>query len=387
MHSARRRWIKTAGGDGRPTQTLSGVLRLAAVIVAGSIGGHALAQPAVGGGLPCSIASAERVDSAAEEQIREFVRKHIELLKSDSPHTCSRAREALMEPLACQPVSVSFRLKYSEIAEPALTPLVAGSDDRIAINALRVSARLRTTSSLRTIEAGLGSKSAPVRFGASSAARDLFSQLAVDSFGFPENSVDRLMDRLASSLTTESDAIVGDGLALALCEGPKAAAALRTKGAARLNPALAERIKTLRGDAKSSAVWVDVAYRALDSSRLTMMEQVAAGGADKAVAVSAALLGGQALAMARDRMATTSEADRPALVRLVNAAEITMVWAHNSATGQKVGEKALQKAFESAASTGKVSEFSDAIESWIGPAGLLTKAPYSASAADFAARP
>lgn len=360
---------------------------LVAAMLAGASAGSAYAQPAVGGALPCSIAAAERVDAGAESQIREFIRKHIEALKPGDPLACSRARDALMEPLACQGVSVSFRLKYSEIIEPMLTPLASGADDGVAINAMRVAARLRTTSSLRTIEAGLAAGSAPVRFGASAAARDLFSQLAVDSFGFPENSVDRLMDRLASTLKTEGDAIVGDGLTLALCEGPRAAANLRTKGAAMLNPALAERVKTLRTDPKSSAVWVDVIYRALDSSRLTMMEQVAAGGADKTVATSAAVLGGQALAMARDRMATTSEADRAALVRLVNAAEITMVWAHNSVTGQKVGEKSLQKAFESAASTGRASEFTDAIESWIGTTGLLTKAPYSASAADFAPKP
>lgn len=376
MHIARRRQVQHA-------VRVVGVA--ASWLIASWAATPLLAQPAVGDALPCTLAAAERVDAAAEAQIRSFVERQVDMLDGDH-QAQSRARDLLMEPLACQPVGVSFRLKYSEIAEPLLTPLVNGENERVAVNALRVAARLRTTGSLRPIEAGLASKSAAVRYGASAAARDLFAQLAVDSFGFPENSVDRLMDRLATTLTTETDPIVGDGLVLALCDGPSASAALRNKGASRVNPALAVRVKSLRAEGATGAAWVDVTYRALDASRLTILEQIAAGGAEKAVATSAAVLGGQALALARDRMKSGSEADRAAMMRLVNAAEITMVVSHNAITGQKVGEKALQRAFEAAASSGDAGQFATAIDSWIGASGLLTKAPYSANAADFASK-
>lgn len=354
-----------------------------AALVIALVAGSASAQlGALGGGLPCEVAARQSIDGAAEQQIRSFIEPHASKLTASDRAQVKEAREALLEPLACNGVSVAFRLKYAEAMERVLTPLAKGNDEFVAVNALRIAGRLRAGISLPTLEAGLAHASPVVRYGAAAALRDLLTQLAADQAGFPENSIDRAMDRLASTLAAEPDALVGDGLVLALASGPEQNAAMRVKGAERYTAALETRLKALRaGPAAAATAWSDAAYRALDASRLTILEQIAAGQTDRALLQRTALLGGQALALARDGAAGASESQKATLSRLVAAAESAMVIAHNALTGQKVGERGLQRAFDEGGSA-----FGNAINAWTGADGLLLKAPYNANAADFAPR-
>ena len=347
--------------------------------------GPAMGQVGIGRGLSCEDAAREQVDSGLERKIREVVADHAAALGGKDEAAASRAREELMSPLGCPTVSVEFRLKYAEVVEPALAPLVAGTDERVAANALLVCGRLKASIGLRPLEAGLANANPVIRFAAASGLRDMFSQLAADPSGFPEQQSERAMDRLAAALDSESDPMVADALILALGDGPQRNPVLRGKGIARLTSALGKNVASLRESAATlDPRWSGTLYRGLDLARLTILDQLVQGSADRSLTAQTAVLAGRTLALARDRFDASSEPERADLAAMVGAAEVAMVTAHNAQTGQKVGEQALQKVFEEAISSGEITPFQSALESWIGASGLLTKPPYSTKPDDFA---
>lgn len=345
----------------------------------------ATARQGVGGGLPCEVASRPSLDSADESQVRQFAADNLRKLQSAAPAESSAAREALIGPLSCSGVTFAFRLKYSDILTPALTPLVSGADERLAANSLVILSRMRTSLAADAMAPGLKSASAVVRFAAGSGHRRLFHELSRDAFGFNDAGIDRLFDAVSAALTTEPDAITADMYILALGEGARGNAAMRGRAAHRLAEAYTARILSLRRGNEWSESWSAATLRALDLVRQTLFEQAGSGQIDREFARRACLLSGQVIAAARDRLAsspgTASDAD---LVRSVGAAEGLAVIAHNSLSGQKLGEKGMQRLFEQAAGGARQEEFIAAAEAWIGKEGLLMKAPISANSADFA---
>jgi hypothetical protein len=139
---------------------------------------------------------------------------------------------------------------------------------------------------------------------------------------------------------------------------------LRSEGAAGVR----------RGD------WSPTILRSLDLVRQALFEQGGAGAIDKEFARRAALLGGQTFAYAHDRLANGLRTADPELSKSVGAADGLTVIAHQAVTGQRRADIGAQAAFDSA----NAADFAKAVEVWIGPAGLLLKAPYNGKPADFA---
>lgn len=336
----------------------------------------ALARQGVGGRLSCDLAAKDALTAADETAIKEFVSASAGPFAGENVADSQRARDTLAEPLSCARVTIAFRLKYAEALEPVLSPLAAGTDDRLATNALLMFGKLRTTSSLRPLETALSHSNPVIRFAAASGFRELISQLARDNFGFSEQQLDRLFDTLRDALVKETDPLAAEGLVLALGDATKSSAPLRRRAILRLADAAAKRVATLPASDDSSA-WTSTMLRAVDLARQTLFEQ-AATGVDREFARRAGLLSGYVFAYVRDH-ASSASADS-SLAPLAGAAEGLAVIAHGSVAGQTLAEKGLRQAVEAAAP----DRISAAIEPWIGASGLLTQAPYSAPAADFA---
>lgn len=339
--------------------------------------------------LGCTVASLSSMDSASETALRRFVTEQTALLAGTDALAGARAREALLAPLSCENVSVAFRLKYAEALEPALLPLIQGTDDRVAVGALRVAGKVGASGVVRLLEAGLAHSNEAIRLAAASGYRELLSQLAVDSFGFPEASVNRLLSTVADALAKEPNPFAADAMVIALADATRGNASLRSRALGEMVRGLETRLRSIRTERGiNSTAWSAAAFRGLDLSRLALLEQIAAGAVDRSFATRLGKMGGQALAFARDFAPLASESERPSIGEMVGAAEVTLVITHNALTGTKVGEGGLRQSFQSAIdgsfSNEASARFAEAASSWIGASGMLTKGPYNAGADEFA---
>lgn len=337
-------------------------------------------QAAAPGQLPCALAAKQPLDPADETAIREFVAEHVTGLTDADPLAMSKSREALLSPLSCQGMTFAFRSKYAEVMTPSLLPLAAAKDERQAANALLMMGRLRTTTAADAIANSLKSDNAVIRFAAASGCREVLAQVSKDSFGFPDGAVDRLLDSLASALRVEKNPFAADMLVIALGGATKDNAAFRGRAMLRLTDAFERRLRSLRDEGAADSSWSPTILRCLDLVRQTLFEQGGAGAIDKEFARRAALLGGQTFAYAHDRLAKGVGAADPELSKSVGAADGLTVIAHQAVTGQRRADIGAQAAFDSA----NAADFAKAVEVWIGPAGLLLKAPYNGKPADFA---
>lgn len=371
------------------------IVRLGALALAWLLAGQggqgaawAQAPASLPGQLPCSITQKQSLDAADKQAITSHAEGALADLASSEPGASARGRATLLAPLECANLTVTFRLEYAQVIEPGLSRLVGGSDARLAVSALRVLGRLKVTGVLPGLRRGLESKVPAVRFGAAGGYRELLAQLAADPFGFSERNIDDALDALSKALASETDPLVADGLLIAL-DATRASPALRGKAMARLASGLGERLAGLRaGEMTDEAAWAEAMLRAVDAARLTLFDQVPTGQVDREFARHAALMSGHMLALARDRLAS-GEGDPTALEllgRVVTAAEGLLVLGHSALTGQTVAERQLGRSFEESARAGDASPFSQAIDPWTGPSGLLVKEPYKAQASDFAPR-
>lgn len=339
-------------------------------------------QPAAVG---CGIAEKQTLGAEDERSLKSFVDEQAAALMGEDHEARSKARDALMSPLACKGATFAFRSKYSELLVPALTGAARGADEPQAVNAMLLLGRLRTTVSADALAPGLKSESPVIRFATASGYRDLLIQLAKDSFGFPDAASDRVLDALAAALKVEKDPLVADMMVVALGDATRGSAALRGRAMLRLTDAAERRVLVLRSDPAAADAWSSAILRSLDLARQALFEQSGAGTIDKEFARRAAILGGQVFAYARDRVARGIKTPDMDLSRAVGAAEGLAIIAHQAAANQRRPDRGLQKAFDAAAGANDAKPFAAVAAEWIGADGILVKPPYGAKPADFAA--
>lgn len=370
-----RFWPGLAGSRGILVAGLASLLLFAA-------GSPALGQaaPVAAGQLGCAIAAKDAPSAEDEQRIRQFVGEQAALLAGKEPGASVKAREALEAPLKCSQVTVAFRLKYGEALRTALEPLVGGADERVAVNALILLGKSKTSAALPALQTGLTSANAVIRMGATTAHRELLAQVAKDAGGFPDNARDQVLDRLGVALAKEGNAHVAEGLMLALGDATREKAELRARAMLRLADSAQQMLKTVRrGSGMKDPAWSRAMLRGLDAARQTLFAQ-AAGGLDREFARRAALLGGQVFAFVRDRLDAGVGATDPSLAMLAGAAEGLAIIANSSLGGAKIADRGMQ----ALVTAGNAGGFEQAAEAWIGAGGVLTKAPYNAKAEDFA---
>lgn len=338
--------------------------------------------------LPCALAAKQTLDGADETRIRAFITQNLDEWKRDDANASAKARANLLEPLNCKEISFAFRLKYGESLVPALTTYVGGSDEQRSASAAIMLGRVRTGSAADALTSGLSAKSPATRLASASGYRELLRQVSKDAFGFPDASIDRIFDGLASALTSETDPFVADILVASLGDATRENPALRGRAMPRLAAAAAERLRTLASQTTGTpSDWSIMTLRALDLTRQTMFEQSGTGTVDRELARRSALLAGHVLAYVQNRIASRTAQGDSILAQAVAASEGLALIAHQTLTGERLAEKGLERAYSASQSGNDASAFSQAAQQWIGAEGLLTKAPYNAKPTDFSVRP
>ncbi len=346
----------------------------------------AQAGAGVAGGLSCALAAKNALGEDEKTQIRRFVETQAADLIKDDAAAISTARDRLAAPLACPNVSVEFRLEFGQALSQRLTPLVTGPSERLSVIATRLIGRAATSASLPALNAALADARQAVRFGAAGGYRELVLLQAQGGALFPERTIDQILDTLAAALAKEADPLVAEALILALDEG-RISAPLRTKAMTRMVNALSRRVPAIRAEKDASLRWAPSLLRGVDAARLTLFEMIPAGNVDRDFAVKSALLSGLVFAMARDVLAGLPEAPDPSryevVGQLAGATEGLAVIACNALKQQAV-DRGLRAIFDKAVQNRDPRPFTDAIQPWIGPNGLLLKPPFGARAEDFA---
>lgn len=353
-------------------------------IVAGSISMGAMAQSAsgqIGGGITCAMAARNELSPDDHQQIENFVAAARIGLTDTDPLVAKQARDTLLAPLKCNRVTVGFRLGYGAAMWNQFRSLIGPEvEPRVVANVLRLMGRSRSSEAVRALSQGIQDQRPVVRFGATVGYRELLSKPSSEVWPINRGQRTRTLDNLKQALTNESNAMVVNGIVLAMTSVQDAE--LRIDAMTRLSRGLSVRRASIPiGNANSNEVnnWISAYSRCLVEVRRVLLAQ---NTADRELALAASILGGQSLAFVRDLIehpkVVESESLQDQLGDIVSAAEAAVSFAA-PALGQVVTPPNLIRSFNG----GNRAAFEKAIDHWIGDGGLLTKQPYNEPAASF----
>lgn len=305
---------------------------------------------------------------------------------SGQPADIKKSRNALLEPLQNQGISVPFRLHYSSVLSPVLKPLISSEMEIVAINALRLAGELATTTSINLLSDGLKDKRAGVRFAAVTGYESTFTAVERTTPAIaPAAQALTALATLKTNLTKEEDAKVLEAYALAL----QAASKVSTK---KLEGVRGEAVTVLSEamGAKAQAATdgkYDAAFRrAANAARNAVTAQDINEPALKPEVLKAAAgLAGDLLACVSRRIKADELAvgvldeaaeaalkkKRSELVLLVADSERTIQWAGNGLGAPNVDHK-LNELLQQT----KDAAFQTEVLRLIGVNGSLTAPPY-----------
>lgn len=336
---------------------------------------------ATGAEISPEIRSRAQMTPGDATAIQAYVGEYAGGLVLEDARAAQQARDRLLEPAAGK-VSVAFRLAYSEALSPSLVKLYGHADDRVAFNAIRLAGALASPVTLDAVRAGLADGRASVRYAGAFASRDAFVHVAERNAALTDTQLKDLAGLLAATLAKDPEAPVVEGLIAALDAAP-GTGRLGALGAAAM--AVGEQARTFgrAGRAGEASAWAGAFQRAVKTVQSSLLEQMRTGKPDEAFAKAGAEMCGSLLAhvkrRAADAAAAGSESEWAALGALAADAEGALIFTHLALTGQQQGEQTIKGAWERRDAGRVASE----IDRWVGPAGRLTKAPYSIPASRF----
>lgn len=197
-----------------PRRHLLTPLALAAAL---AISPLASAQPLGVGRLPQQIVTKTGELSQAEtRQIREFVDRHAGQLASPDAQARSAARQALSQPLRDSQISVQFRLAYSRTLVPELERAYEAGDRTARIAILLLAGEIATDQSVRLAQNNITNSDPILRYQAAFGIGLTLNAVATRSPAITRQSVDRLIDTLASRIAAEQDPWVLDRIVRSL---------------------------------------------------------------------------------------------------------------------------------------------------------------------------
>ena len=364
----------------------TGLAMLASVTLSSALASPALARQAglPGGRISCEVASKDSLSAAEQKQIKDSADGMIARLRDTDPQVSVRGRDEIIEPLACEGVTVAFRAAFGQALEPALRELIRGNDARLAANALLIVGKVKSSASPTLLRLGLEDRRAPVRLAAAAGYKEL---LLPPSASLPDRTIEPVLALLGEALGRETDPKVADVLIAAL-DSARSSDAMRARANVQIVEGLTARLRETRaGD--STGAWGPAILRGVEATKNTLLQQIGANSVDREFARKAATLGAMALAYVADRVARDQVTDQGALDQTLEAitasAEGEIVFAHSLAGGAETLRAIdLRNAYNRAVESGDATDFQRRLRSWIGPDGLFTKAPYNVPAADLA---
>ncbi|MBC7773687.1 MAG: hypothetical protein H7210_14435 [Pyrinomonadaceae bacterium] len=334
--------------------------------------------------IPNETITSSDLTTAQKDVVKRLVDAHKEGLAGTFSEV-KKARNALLEPLQNQAVSVSFRLNYAQLLVPVLRPLIASEKEIVAINALRITGELATTTSLDLLSDGLNDKRPGVRFAAVAGYEATFTALERTSPAIAQPSqATASITNLKNKLSKEEDASVLDAFALALQAASKVPSrkldGVRGAAITTLSEAMSAKAQTAtdgKYDAafRRSANAARNALTATDEPTLPRAALIAATGlgGDLLAGVSRRIKSGElAVGVVGDLEEAALKKKRAEIALLVADSERTIQWASTGlgapgANDFKLSELLLQ---------GKDDAFQTEVLRLIGANGSLTTTNY-----------
>lgn len=351
--------------------------RLLVLAVLAASTAAAPAQPAE---LPQRLAAKVQLSAADADAIDAFLDAVLPDLGDDDLATRRAAHRALLDPLAGTP-SPSFRIQYGAKLKGVMTRLAASAEENDAVFGVLLAGQLATVDGHAVVLTALDDPRAAVRYAAARGVRVQLASLASPPAALGDQHREALTAALADRVALERDPVVLDGLLTAATESvarddPWCNALLQT-----LSEALAQNVNT----GEPGALGRTRAYlRLVGAAQLHFRNHV--GSLPASLGTDAALLAGHVMGY------VVSECERPesdpaatdALGQLLKAAHNLAFFANDAAGGpSQQANSRLPDAFDRWRSTGDASALQREAEVWIGPAGVLSRPPYSAAPGTF----
>lgn len=367
-----------------PTTLFTRILLLAAALV-GLVAPACLAQ---GGGLPADIITAPTLSDAQKQRVREFVDQHKAGLTGDALEI-RRSRNALLEPMRNEGISVPFRLEYAAAIEPVIRPLIASAKPIIAVNAVRIAGELATPKALDLLEPAIADKRPAVRYEAVVGFARTFQSAERSSPAIAPGQATAALQTLKNGLLQEKDWHVVEGYVQALKAGTRVPASklsgVRAASVRALSEAMGTRAQNANnppGDgpgAEDPAPMYSAFQRAAQAMRNVLTNQdINEPQLGEAEVKAAGALGGDLLANIRRRVLARELAGdafkwkRTEFALIVADSERTVFFATSAlraaAEDVHLAEKLQQ---------GKDEEFAKDCLRLIGANGILTGNPFA----------
>jgi hypothetical protein len=160
--------------------------------------------------LPGTITSAPMLSPDQRQQVEQWVRDTAPGLGDESPAVRKRSRDAVMRQLANPSVSAAFRLAYSKLLMPVITPLADDERTVVAVNAMLVAGELATTASAELLQKHRADKRIEVRFAAVAGTERLFRAIEAKAPTIDPREAELLVTQLGRGVREETNAYVLD---------------------------------------------------------------------------------------------------------------------------------------------------------------------------------
>ncbi len=171
--------------------------------------------------LPAEIVGSSDLSQADKDRIKACVDANKEGLRG-TPAEIKKSRNAMLEPLRGDQVSVQFRLEYTRQLVATLKPLSSDQDEIIAVNALRITGELATAGSVDILAEALKDKRPGVRHAAATGFKRTFVAIerTAPAIGTGQQAL-RTLDALKAALEAEGDPHVLEEIVLAFQQATK----------------------------------------------------------------------------------------------------------------------------------------------------------------------
>ncbi len=326
----------------------------------------------------------ETLSTSQKSAIALFVSEQINALKeAENAQAAFAAQAEMLELMRSGDMSVEYRQEISKSTTGLA--LMVGGDMYTAIGALVIAGELAVRQSDRTIKQGLNDPRESVRVAAAGAAKRMMHILAAaqnqKTFRAPGLGLQRA---LADALEIETSANAARSIMHALASTQEDTA-FYVNGGNLLTKALVaqtERLRAMPVKEAMSAQWSETVLWGVDAVRRVMIEPNPQRQISDDAKRNAARVSGLVLAIV-SKKTIQDPADASRLEPLVNASEQVLLLVEANFLQGGAGEQAVAPAFKRGADGGDWGRFQDAVESWVGPRGRLTRPPFGFAAANF----
>lgn len=340
-------------------------------------------------GLPDSIVQSSSGSFSADEQqqIIQYINSHAAGLTGDW-NQISTSRKRLLSPLRGNVVSTPFRTFYADRVLQKVTPLIPDARDEVAINAARVAGELGTPASIDALRPALADKRPAVRIEAAFALERVFA-IARDAQGVPvllARDVGRGLGHLTEAFAAESEPLAADALVVAMSTPIQITEdkilGVRNDAAVALARAVSARVKDPAAESFTAAF--GRASRALLDPFLNVNPNAALS---TSAIKEAAGTAGDLLAWASRRVTAAggppAEPELTQLRLIVAQLEVLIARCQARLDGRDLSSRRLADSLRSEGGEVNVEQFRRGVQEFLGPDGILTKAPFGFAADRF----